>query len=56
MFIIMAKERISVTIDEKTNKILDDLLKNRRFRNKSHLVEEAILKYIDENGKNIKSK
>ena len=47
----MVKERVSITIEEKTNKILDDLLKNSRFRNKSHLIEEAIIRYIEENGK-----
>lgn len=36
------KVRISATIDEKTGKILDSLMKNRRYRNKSHIIEESI--------------
>ncbi|MEK6873655.1 MAG: hypothetical protein AABW91_02325 [Nanoarchaeota archaeon] len=43
--------RVSATIDQETNKMLNEFFKNSRFRNKSHLIEEAILKYIDENGK-----
>ncbi len=46
--------RISATIDENLNNNLNDLLKNSEFRNKSHLIEEAILKYIEENGKKTK--
>jgi len=47
------KVRISATIDEKTEKILRELAKNRRYRNKSHVIEEAIelLKKEDENDK-----
>ena len=36
------KKRISATIDEKTEKILESLLKEGAFRNKSHIIEEAI--------------
>lgn len=36
------KIRISATIDEKTEKILDSLLKDNKFRNKSHAIEKAI--------------
>jgi len=36
------KVRISATIDEKTDKILDALLKDGTFRNKSHIIEKAI--------------
>ena len=47
------KIRISATIDEKTEKILDSLLKDVNFRNKSHAIEKAIelLKKEEENGK-----
>ena len=38
----LMKERISVTVDKKTTKILDSLLKMRKFRNRSHAVESAI--------------
>ena len=50
------KERISATIDEKTYKTLDSLLKDGNFRNKSHIIEKAIdlLKKEVENEKNKK--
>ena len=36
------KIRISATIDEKSEKFLSLLIKNGRYRNKSHIIEEAI--------------
>jgi Arc/MetJ-type ribon-helix-helix transcriptional regulator len=50
------KVRISATIDEKTEKILDLLLKEGKYRNKSHIIEDAInlLKKEVENDKNKK--
>jgi len=36
------KVRVSATIDEKTEKILKTLLKKRKYRNKSHVIEDAI--------------
>ena len=36
------KVRISATIDEKNDKILDNLLKSGDYRNKSHIIEKAI--------------
>jgi len=36
------KVRVSATIDEQTEKILRDLLKKRKYRNKSHVIEDAI--------------
>jgi len=36
------KERASFTFDKKTRDILKKLSKLSRFRNKSHVVEEAI--------------
>ena len=36
------KKRISATIDEDTDKILDKLLKDGTYRNKSHIIEKAI--------------
>lgn len=36
------KGRISATIDEKTEKLIENLLKNKKFRNKSHIIEQAI--------------
>lgn len=36
------KERISATVDTKTIKTIDSILKKGKFRNKSHLIETAI--------------
>jgi len=36
------KKRISATIDEQTEKILNSLIKGFSFRNKSHVIEESI--------------
>ena len=38
----MGKERISATIDKDKAKLLDKLLENGKYRNKSHIIEEAI--------------
>ena len=43
--------RISATIDEKTEKKLDEFLKKSRYRNKSHIIEEAIDEFISKGGK-----
>ena len=40
------KVRISATVDEKTEKRLEEFLKKSRFRNKSHIIEEAIDEFI----------
>jgi len=36
------KERASFTFDKKTLKIIDELIKSGKYRNRSHAVEEAI--------------
>jgi Arc/MetJ-type ribon-helix-helix transcriptional regulator len=36
------KVRVSATIEEKNNKYLDSLLKNSKYRNKSHIIDSAI--------------
>ena len=36
------KERVSATIDESTMNIIKILLKKGKYRNKSHIIEEAI--------------
>jgi len=36
------KERISATIDKKTVKIIEEILKQGRYRNKSHIIEDSI--------------
>ncbi len=48
------KIRISATIEEETDKILDSLLKDGDYRNKSHIIEKAI-QFLKE-AKNVKKK
>tara|TARA_Y100000034_G_scaffold3243_1_gene3916 strand:+ start:2744 stop:2899 length:156 start_codon:yes stop_codon:yes gene_type:complete len=36
------KKRISATIDKETDKIIEEELKKGKYRNKSHVIEEAI--------------
>ena len=36
------KERISATVDRETINLIKALLKKGKYRNKSHLIEEAI--------------
>lgn len=36
------KIRISATIDKETEKKIERILKDRRYRNKSHVIEDAI--------------
>ena len=44
------KIRISATIDKETKKIIDEKLKEGNYRNKSHVIEEAIKQTIQETG------
>lgn len=36
------KERVSATVDEETRDIIDRIMKAGKFRNISHVIEEAI--------------
>jgi len=44
------KERVSATIDKETFKIINEILKEGKYRNKSHIIEDAI-KFLKENNK-----
>ena len=41
-------ERISATIDPETNEIIENMLKKGIYRNKSHVLEEAIKSFAKE--------
>ena len=45
----MGKIKISTTIDEKLVQWIDELVVRGLFRNRSHIIEEA-LKYVQKNG------
>ena len=40
------KQKLSISIDDETIKLLEKLVKEGRFRNKSHLIEYSINKFI----------
>jgi len=42
------KEKLSVTIDEENARLLEKLLDESEFRNKSHIVEFAIVRLLEE--------
>ena len=49
------KVRISATIDEETEEEIERVLKEGRYRNKSHIIEEAVRFFAEEkHGKNKK--
>ena len=41
------KLRMSISVDEKTVKQIQDKLRSGLFRNKSHVVEYAVRKLVD---------
>jgi len=45
------KERISATVDRETIKLIRDILAKGKYRNKSHIIEEAIKLLEDKDGK-----
>ncbi|MBS3085652.1 hypothetical protein J4225_03125 [Candidatus Pacearchaeota archaeon] len=46
------KQKISITIDEEKLIVVEQLLKNGRFRNKSHVLEYSLEKFLKEEQKN----
>ena len=42
------KTKISVSIDEKKIKLVEELLRNGKFRNKSHVLEYGLDKLLEE--------
>ncbi len=41
------KKRISATVDSKTEKKIEEFLKKSNYRNKSHLIEDALIKFME---------
>lgn len=42
------KKKLSITIDESTIKEIEGFLQEGRFRNKSHLIEYSLNKFLKE--------
>lgn len=49
------KRKISISIEEKTIKKIENMLKDFSFRNKSHIVEVALNKFIEQKNDTRKS-
>jgi Arc/MetJ-type ribon-helix-helix transcriptional regulator len=45
------KERLSATVDKEVLKIIEFLLKDKKFRNKSHVIETALYLLKEKEGK-----
>jgi len=45
------KSKISVTVDEKIVVWIDEQVKTQRFRNRSHAVELALMRFIESDKK-----
>ena len=43
------KQKISITIDEQHVKIIENMLKDSRYRNRSHIIEHSLKRFLDEN-------
>lgn len=41
------KIRISATIEKETEALISKLLKKGRYRNKSHVIEEAVVRLVE---------
>lgn len=46
----MVKSRISATVDKETVSLIKMILRNKNYRNKSHVIEKAIEKLAKEEG------
>ena len=44
------KQKISITIDEKNLELVEKVLLDGRFRNKSHILEYPLNKFLKEEG------
>lgn len=44
------KQKLSITIDEETIKIVENILREGLFRNKSHIIEYSLNKFLKEKG------
>ena len=44
----MAKQKISITLDENIIKKIENRLKDAQFRNRSHVIEYSVLKFLNE--------
>jgi len=41
------KQKLSITIDEEKIAVINEILQKGLFRNKSHILEYALIKFLD---------
>ena len=41
------KQKLSITIDEEKIAVINEILQKGLFRNKSHVLEYALIKFLD---------
>jgi Arc/MetJ-type ribon-helix-helix transcriptional regulator len=44
---IKMKQKISITIDEQHIKLIENILQDSRFRNRSHIIEHSLRQFLD---------
>jgi len=45
------KQKISITIDESLSEHIDKALEEGKFRNRSHILEYSLRKFLNDGGK-----
>ncbi|MFA5174347.1 MAG: hypothetical protein WC438_04160 [Candidatus Pacearchaeota archaeon] len=45
------KQKISITIDKRIIRLLENALRDSKFRNRSHIIEYSLTKFLGENKK-----
>ncbi|VVB77849.1 Putative nickel-responsive regulator [uncultured archaeon] len=45
------KSKISITVDKEILDLIENLTESGRFRNRSHVIEYSIKKFVNENNK-----
>ncbi|MBU0963362.1 MAG: ribbon-helix-helix domain-containing protein [Nanoarchaeota archaeon] len=43
------KQKLSITIDENKIKLIEKIIESGKFRNKSHILEYSLDKFLEEN-------
>ena len=42
------KQKISITIDEEAVGLIEEMLKDSRFRNRSHVIEHSLRRFLND--------
>lgn len=52
----MPKQKISITIDSEMIKLIENLLNDAKFRNRSHVIEYSLKRFLNDNQETIRRK